>query len=371
MKTLFVWIDVINNNFWKRVFNSTQSNFKSLCAFRVIFGLFLLFINTPNFSWISKIPHALFSPPPLSISNLFNSFPNATFFYSTDILIFLSSICITLGIKTRAFSIIYLTFCLIGLNFQYSFGKIDHENLIYALLFCMAFSDWGCGLALWPDKMMKSEWAGKSLAVLSVFICFAMFTAGFGKALVWVDLDTSTSGFLGWSQRGIIEQGRNYLLSDLVASFPPFLLEAIDYIAVIFELSPIIFLLYSKSAWKIWLLVACFFHLGNTLFLNIPFMSHSLLYLVFVDFSWLYDKIYKLFSVKHLKLKIVPCFILLLILRIVLFFNQQSPLYGKSYSAKLNLGLTIWIISSVIILASIIKDNIRLTNLRQKSDYPS
>jgi hypothetical protein len=260
---------------------------------------------------------------------------------------------------------------LIGLNFQYSFGKIDHENLIYALLFCMAFSDWGCGLALWPDKMMKSEWAGKSLAVLSVFICFAMFTAGFGKALVWVDLDTSTSGFLGWSQRGIIEQGRNYLLSDLVASFPPFLLEAIDYIAVIFELSPIIFLLYSKSAWKIWLLVACFFHLGNTLFLNIPFMSHSLLYLVFVDFSWLYDKIYKLFSVKHLKLKIVPCFILLLILRIVLFFNQQSPLYGKSYSAKLNLGLTIWIISSVIILASIIKDNIRLTNLRQKSDYPS
>lgn len=364
MKALLTWTESIHILLWSRIFNTTQLDIKSLCAFRIIFGLFFLFVNTPNFAWIASVPKALFSPPPLCLSNLFNSFPNTVLFQSIDIIILLGLISITLGIKARIGSIFFLAACLLGLSFQYSFGKVDHENLIYALLLCMTFSNWGCDLALWPDKALKTEWTNMALAVLSVFICFAMFTAGAGKALAWVDFDLSTNGFLGWSQRGISDQGRNYLLSTYVASFPPLLLESMDYAAVIFELSPIFFLLHSKRAWRLWLLIACFFHLGNTLFLNIPFMSQSLLYLIFVDFSWLYKKITKFFSVNKLKPVIFSCVAIIFALRITFYFLQPSPLYGESYSAKVNMGLVVWIIAIFVILKSLLKGD-------PKSDSPS
>ncbi|MFD2962852.1 MULTISPECIES: hypothetical protein [Olivibacter] len=80
MKALLTWTESIHILLWSRIFNTTQLDIKSLCAFRIIFGLFFLFVNTPNFAWIASVPKALFSPPPLCLSNLFNSFPNTVFF---------------------------------------------------------------------------------------------------------------------------------------------------------------------------------------------------------------------------------------------------------------------------------------------------
>lgn len=353
MKALFSWIESIHFLMWERIVRSTHLSYKSLCVFRVIVGLFFLLIITPSFSWISRVPNALFSPPPLSLGNLFNGFPNTLFFTVVDTLAIVSLLCFTLGIKARISTVFFLVACLLGLSFQYSFGKVDHENLIYALLLCMLFSNWGTKLALWPDKVLKTEWTNMSLAVLSVFICFGMFTAGIGKALAWVDFDLSTNGFLGWSQRAITDKGHDYLLSVYVASFPAFLLEAVDYVAVIFELSPFFFLLYSRRAWRCWLLIACFFHLGNTLFLNIPFISHSLLYLIFIDFSWLYNKINALFSIKSLKIILISSMAIVVVIRLAFFVAHPSPLYGDSYSAKVNTGVIVWILSIIILLKSL------------------
>jgi hypothetical protein len=75
------------------------------------------------------------------------------------------------------------------------------------------------------------------------------------------------------------------LRTEWVPRIPRLLLELADYVAPAFELSGFAFLLYSRRAWRLWLLLACGFHLGNALLLNIAFTQQALTYLIFVDLS--------------------------------------------------------------------------------------
>jgi hypothetical protein len=109
-----------------------------------------------------------------------------------------------------------------------------------------------------------------------------MFTAGFDKALHWINFDLSTGGFLSWFYSGYYILDRKLLLAPLVYRVPPQLFKILDYAAVAFELSPFFFLLAGRTAWRAWLLVAICFHLANALLLNIPFYGQVLVYLPFV-----------------------------------------------------------------------------------------
>lgn len=70
-------------------------------------------------------------------------------------------------------------------------------------------------------------------------------------------------------------------LMDQVFGIPPLALELMDIGAIIFELSPLIFLIWGRPFWKLWLLSACLFHIGTSLLLNIHFINHIPLVLSF------------------------------------------------------------------------------------------
>lgn len=248
-------------------------------VFRIVFGFFLLLFDTPYYGWMSGIPDSLFNPPLLSVSRLFSGFPSDKILFSVDILAVLLIICITVGICSRISGFIFVFIYLVGSSFQYSFGKIDHTIMVIAALLCFSFSNWGTENALIPDK----RWSLHSLSssVLAVLISFGMFTAGFEKLLYWVDLDLSTNGFLSWFYSGYFNLGRQYLLADIVFGLPRWLLELMDYSAVLLELSPFACLLAGERFWKSWVLVACLFHLANTCLLNITFIVHIPVYLAF------------------------------------------------------------------------------------------
>ena len=125
------------------------------------------------------------------------------------------------------------------------------------------------------------------LAILAVILSFGMFTAGFEKALYWVDFDLETGGFLRWFYSGFFTHGRDYLLAPVVTRLPPKIFELADYFAVIFELSPLLALLSGRKWWLLWLFVASIFHLANTLLLNIDFIAHAPVYLSFITLSCL------------------------------------------------------------------------------------
>ncbi|MBD0257998.1 MAG: hypothetical protein ICV83_19975, partial [Cytophagales bacterium] len=185
MRKLYTWTNSLNALFWARVVRSTALSTKSLSAFRVVVGFFLLITHTP-FNWIASAPRALFNPPVLSLANFFDGFPGRAFFIALDAASLLSLACLAMGIRARTSTFVYLLAAIIGQSFQYSFGKIDHPIMLYALLGCMTFSGWGRHLAVLRDKPTKTDSTSRSLSLLSVLLCFAMFSAGFEKALNWV-----------------------------------------------------------------------------------------------------------------------------------------------------------------------------------------
>jgi len=92
-------------------------------------------------------------------------------------------VLITIGVKTRVCTIVLCLLTLILTNFVYSFGKIDHNTLVWAVALCLAFTDWGAFYALVPDRSVNPRVAARALATAGILIAFGMFSAGSGKAL--------------------------------------------------------------------------------------------------------------------------------------------------------------------------------------------
>jgi hypothetical protein len=263
------------------------------------------------------------------------------------------------GIKARAATLVYTIGSLIGLSFQYAFGKIDHTILLYAMLFCMSFSGWGTKLALLPDKKVSALSLSRSLGLLSIFICFGMFTAGFEKALSWIDFNNTESGFAAWFYGPYYNLERKELLAPVVFNIPFSYFDFFDYAAVAFELSPFFFLLHSRKAWLTWLLVACCFHLMNTLLLNIPFSFQWVVYAAFVDFSKLYNIIKKLSRSLFLIVTFSLFILSISIARIWQTFNfdLSSNILWPDYQLRSNLyfAVFIWVFSILLLSRSLIR----------------
>ncbi|MBA4166733.1 MAG: hypothetical protein H0X41_04175 [Chitinophagaceae bacterium] len=323
--------------------------------------MFLLIIYLPDFMWIGSIPHAFFQPPVLSLANLGADFPNKYFLTGIDVSALASAVCLTVGIRARIATHIFVVLNLIGLSYQYSFGKIDHSILLYCLLGCMSFTNWGTRLCLVPDKARDSSYDNKALSLFAFLLCFAFFSSGFEKAIHWLNFDFSKSGTANWIYSGYYALDRRYLMASVSKSLPFAVLKCLDYCAVVFELSPLLMLLLSRRSWKIWLLAVCIFHLINTLFLNIPFIFNAIVYLVFCDFSFLYESIA---GVQLKKLSgIIPASALVLIvsIRLMNIFSGTSSsniffpvLFIK---ANLYLALLVWIAVLAVVIKAVLQNN--------------
>jgi len=237
---------------------------------------------TPYSAFVGQVPQSFYNPPVLSLAFLFAGFPPYWLMLAGDIVRIWLMVLITIGVKTRVCTIVLCLLTFISTNFVYSFGKIDHDTLVWAVALCLAFTDWGVPYALVPDQRVNPKVAARALATSGVLIAFAMFTAGFDKALHWINFDLSTSGFLSWFYSGYYTLDRKLLLAPFVLKVPPQSFKILDYAAVTFELSPFFFLLAGRTGWRAWLLIATCFHLANALLLNIPFYAHVLIYLPFV-----------------------------------------------------------------------------------------
>jgi hypothetical protein len=267
---------------WQRIEETCRNDARSLGLFRIFWGIYILLFFAPYSAWVGLVPQAFFKPPVLSLAFLSPGFPPYWLMLAADLVRIWLLVLITIGIKTRLCTIVLCLLSVISTNFVYSFGKIDHDILVWAVGICLAFTDWGVLYALLPDRPINPKIATRALATAGVLIAFAMFSAGSGKALRWINLDFSTSGFLSWFNPGYFTLGRVYLLAPLVLKIPPHLLKIVDYAAVAFELSPFLFLVSGRIGWRVWLLIAAIFHLANALLLNIPFYIHVLVYLPFI-----------------------------------------------------------------------------------------
>ncbi|HEX2100231.1 MAG TPA: hypothetical protein VHF69_06200, partial [Candidatus Synoicihabitans sp.] len=255
---------------------------RSLAWFRVFWGVFLLLFATPYVSWVARVPPGFFDPPRVSVAAFFDTFPPAPVFIGGDILLVTLILAITLGVYTRVATWLFVFTHTVLFSFHYAFGKIDHEILLVAVTLCLGFTNWGARLALRPDRAWSPRVTRRALAIAGLAVAFGMATAAHEKIVRWVDFDLGTSGFLAWFYGGYLTLGRTYLAAPLVPHVPPGWFELADYAAVAFELGAGVALWVGARAWRTWLLIACLFHLGNTALLNIPFLVHVPVYLMFL-----------------------------------------------------------------------------------------
>jgi len=136
ISSYFDWIE-------GKIRKATQIDLKSLCCFRVVFGLFVMLFLWSKYAWLGAVPDAIFSPPMLSLASLFREFPSPFFFHAIDLAIGISTITLTIGLFTRLSTVLLLTLLIIGNSFSYSLGKIDHSILYPCVLLTMSFQDWG------------------------------------------------------------------------------------------------------------------------------------------------------------------------------------------------------------------------------------
>jgi hypothetical protein len=267
---------------WQRLEETCSNDARSLGLFRIFWGIFVLLFFAPYSAWVGQVPQSFYNPPVLSVAFLFAGFPPYWLLLAGDLVRIWLVVLITIGVKTRVCTIVLCLLTFISTNFVYSFGKISHDTLLWAVALCLAFTDWGVTYALVPDRRINPKVAARALATAGVLIAFAMFTAGFDKALHWINFDLSTSGFLSWFYSGYYTLDRKLLLAPFVLKVPPQSIKILDFAAVAFELSPFFFLLAGRAGWRAWILIATCFHLANALLLNIPFYIHVLVYLPFV-----------------------------------------------------------------------------------------
>jgi hypothetical protein len=267
---------------WQRLEDTCSNDARSLGLFRIFWGIFVLLFVAPYSAWVSQVPQSFYNPPVLSVAFLFAGFPPYWLMLAGDLVRIWLVVLITIGVKTRVCTIVLCLLTFISTNFAYSFGKIGHDILLWAVALCLAFTDWGVTYALVPDRRINPKVPARALATAGVLIAFAMFTAGFDKALHWINFDLSTSGFLCWFYSGYYTLDRKLLLAPFVLKVPPQSIKILDFAAVAFELSPFFFLFAGRAGWRAWILIATCFHLANALLLKIPFHIHVLVYLPFV-----------------------------------------------------------------------------------------
>lgn len=293
MSGRFSFAERLNADFWRRVVASTggasRTAPESLGAFRVLFALQAAILWAPWFSWLSQVPAAFYEPPVLSPMVLLAGFPPGWLLFALEGLGLLCLPFMVVGLRSAAASWIFIATGAIGFGLSCCMGKIDHEVLFFGIIAAGAYGGWGRRYAL--DAGSASDNASDSLrlararALYAVVLAFGMLTAGLPKLKGWVDLDLTRSGFLAWFYPGYFALGRTRLLAPAVLGSPLWLLKLADYSAVLLELSGFIALWAGRRAWLTWLFVACTFHLGNTLALNIPFGAQSFSYLFFADIS--------------------------------------------------------------------------------------
>lgn len=328
------------NKTWNNIIESTSVNFNIINYYKEIYLIIFILLFTPNFIWISSVPDALYNPPIFSLAMFFSGFPNIYIVIFFQAFLILSLVLISINRFSFLFGVISFVILIIFYNISFSLGKIDHFILLPLSLFCFSLGNWKKN-----NKYFLLPIPPETL--LAIFIGFGMFTAGFQKAISWIDFDLKYSGFLSWFYSSYFNHGNNILLANLVFKLPNIIIELFDYLAVFFELSALPIILFSRKIyWKFWLLAACCFHLLNILFFNIAFTFHILVYLSFLLPN---HKIY----VKNWS-KISKWILTILGLsQLILYIRFNSSLIGLLKINYIYLSLILWSLMIFVAIYSI------------------
>jgi uncharacterized membrane protein YphA (DoxX/SURF4 family) len=141
MKNYLIFVERTLEICWQRIEATCSNGVRSLGLFRMFWGAYILLFYAPYSAWVGQVPQSFYKPPVLSVAFLFAGFPPYWLMLAADLVRIWLLVLITIGIRTRICTIVLCLLTFISTNFVYSFGKIDHDSLLWAVALCLAFTD--------------------------------------------------------------------------------------------------------------------------------------------------------------------------------------------------------------------------------------
>ncbi len=283
------------------IFHSYPGTPEGFGIFRILFAGFLLFFLIPgngaqHYEFLSTIPADFYNPPPGPL-RLLDGYAPLLYFQILRLTIILSSVALLFGFLTQKVSIIAGFAIILLQGGIFSIGKVNHEILIGVVPLAMAFSNWGAAYSadLYGRQVSDRSIQTWPVTLLSLFLAFMMFTAGFPKILGgW--LDPATQATQGHLLNQYFENGRQALLaSAALKTDHPFFWEVLDWSTVIFE-TGFLFAVWKARLFKIFLCIAVLFHFSTMMILNIAFLPNFAVYGLFLNWTAINSGLERFFS---------------------------------------------------------------------------
>jgi hypothetical protein len=267
---------------WHRfVFDEYRASWESLVNFRIGYAALLLALYVPNYLWIAHYPDTFFRPPIGLTAFFFTGFPPAWVFVALNVVLIGALVYLLAGRGVWTATLLTTGCLLFGNAWAYSFGKIDHDILLVIL----------------PPFLLAAGWDGKGptrawpLALFALTVAAAMFTAAFQKAVTgW--LDPTVSAVFGHTLRNAIADHRDSPARHLVLQMLPYAAwKAADYSTLLFEAGFLV-AMFRRTAFLAVCSVACLFHFGVAMLMQITFLSNVIAYAAFVDWKRIVERLW-------------------------------------------------------------------------------
>jgi predicted DCC family thiol-disulfide oxidoreductase YuxK/uncharacterized membrane protein YphA (DoxX/SURF4 family) len=266
------------------IFEEFRLGEKSLAMSRMLVAISLLIFEYPRYFWMAKFPESFYLPP-LGLGSLFHQQPPGWVMWSLMAALTVMALGLLVGWKTRVMAIGLAFVTLVANSFDYSHGKINHDIMWVAVLFCIAFS--GAERRYSVDackRTFSGEVPGWPLAMLAMIVSLGMLAAALPKIMSgWLDLNT--------------QMVRGHLIDNMIATSRPTWVgslmlkygstafwEFLDWSTIAIE-AAFIFAMFSRRAFVLVCALAVAFHVGIHFSMDIFFLPNLIAYGMFVQWE--------------------------------------------------------------------------------------
>ena len=260
--------------------DSYRPNPTALGVLRIAFAAHVLLFPV-DYTWVRRVPNALFTPPPGPIAVL-DTIPSEWAILTLQIAQAALAVLVLVGIGTKITSTALSIVLVVGNGIVFSFNKVDH-TILYALLpLALGFIGWGATLSV--DRLIRHRVArtdGFIVLLWGLTVAFAMFTAAYPKVLTgW--LSPAREATREFVVRDISDGVQVGLLAEFMTSLDiPFFWKFMDW-ATIFAEGWLILAVFFPPLFRIGLFIMAAFHVGVYLTLAIDYFSYLFVYAVFL-----------------------------------------------------------------------------------------
>ena len=270
------------------IFEEYKTSASSLAIYRVFFAAYILFFILPEHLWISRFPDSFFNPP-VGLTLFFTGFPSASFFVVANALAILASVCLFFGYRTRISSVSLASLLLIINYWAYSFGKIDHDIFLIFIPLLMQQAGWGNAYSIDALRRRQTDAGSEGskawpVALMALLIGIGMMSAALPKlASGW--LDPHSHAVRAHLLYNTFVTGRSTWFTQHALQIKSGLFwESLDYATVLIE-GAFLLTVFRRRAFSIVCALACFFHLGIALTMEIAFVGNIVSYAACMDWS--------------------------------------------------------------------------------------